>query len=74
MSNLVQEDPVELFYPDFYCYHNDCLGDANYLYKKVVEALFGYLIEKYLQLYAQKAIARNSVYDLSENKKGLAEF
>lgn len=50
MANLVQEFPDVLFYPDFYCYPNDCFGDADHLNKKGVEAFCGYLKEKYPQL------------------------
>lgn len=47
MYGLAQQYPEVLIYPDFYCYPNDCFGDADHLNSHGVEVFDEFLKKKY---------------------------
>ena len=47
MYNLSKEYPDVTIYPDFYCYPNNCFGDADHLNDHGVEVFDSFLMEKY---------------------------
>jgi len=47
MQELVLRNPDAMIYPDFYCYPNDCFGDADHLNAHGVEVYDAFLMEKY---------------------------
>ena len=50
MFRIATEHPDILIYPDFYCYPNDCFGDADHLNAHGVEVYDAFLMEKYRDL------------------------
>lgn len=50
MQELVQKYPDAEIYPDFYCYPNDCFGDADHLNSRGVETFDAFLMGKYAEL------------------------
>ncbi len=50
MQTIMSQNPDILIYPDFYCYPNDCFGDADHLNEKGVQVFDGHLMEKYPNL------------------------
>lgn len=50
MQGLSEAYPDVEIYPDFYCYPNDCFGDADHLNAHGVEVYDAFLIEKYRDL------------------------
>ena len=50
MQALVQKYPDVEIYPDFYCYPNDCFGDADHLNSHGVKVFDEFLIKKYEKL------------------------
>ncbi len=47
MAELAKKYPDAEIYPDFYCYPNDCFGDADHLNSHGVEVYDAFLMEKY---------------------------
>ncbi len=50
MQELAKEYPEVEIYPDFYCYPNDCFGDADHLNAHGVEVFDEFLMKKYVDL------------------------
>jgi len=50
MKELMNKYPDVEIYPDFYCYPNDCFGDADHLNSRGVEAFDEFLMKKYAEL------------------------
>lgn len=50
MQELVRKYPDEEIYPDFYCYPNDCFGDADHLNNRGVVKFDEFLMKKYAEL------------------------
>ncbi len=47
MQQIAERYPDVKIYPDFYCYPNDCFGDADHLNSHGVEVYDAFLMEKY---------------------------
>ena len=50
MHQLTEKYPDVEIYPDFYCYPNNCFGDADHLNARGVEVFDTFLMEKYVNL------------------------
>ncbi len=50
MYDLAVKNPDVRMYPDFYCYPNDCFGDADHLNVHGVEIFDSFMLEKYADL------------------------
>lgn len=50
MYKLAEKYPDVEIYPDFYCYPNNCFGDADHLNSRGVEVFDAFLTEKYVNL------------------------
>ena len=50
VHQLSEKYPDVEIYPDFYCYPNNCFGDADHLNSRGVEVFDAFLMEKYVDL------------------------
>ena len=50
LKELAKKYPDVEMYPDFYCYPNDCFGDADHLNNHGVEVFDEFLMKKYTNL------------------------